>query len=94
MDSFKKDNYYVPQAYLRQWLTGDKILAFVIILKPDTPPMHESSHPPAGRHNLRCRFDHDVLEIPVPAGDPVALTKTLSSRSCVSTWTRSAWGFR
>ncbi|WP_449431041.1 PrpF domain-containing protein [Pseudomonas putida] len=27
--------------------------------------MHESSNPPAGRHNLRCRFNHGVLEIPV-----------------------------
>ncbi|WIV24066.1 PrpF domain-containing protein [Pseudomonas sp. M2(2023)] len=27
--------------------------------------MHESSNPPAGRHNLSCRFNHGVLEIPV-----------------------------
>lgn len=32
MESFKKDNHYVPQAYLRQWMIDGKVLAYRVIV--------------------------------------------------------------
>ncbi|WP_440060771.1 DUF4238 domain-containing protein [Pseudomonas syringae] len=32
MESFKKDNHYVPQTYLRQWMNGGKVLTYRLLV--------------------------------------------------------------
>ncbi|PNB50140.1 hypothetical protein C1X29_10525 [Pseudomonas sp. GW456-12-10-14-LB2] len=47
MEGIKKDNHYVPQAYLRQWVVNGKILTYRLLV-PHEKCEHWKSHSPKG----------------------------------------------
>ena len=68
MEGFKKDNHYVPQAYLKHWMTEGKVLAYRLLVPHEKSAIWKPLSPKslAVHENLYTRFsgseDSDEVE--------------------------------